>query len=339
MAYLSQNHCLETLEFTLDASRYRKYYADLMVDDASIAYGPDIGIRFGEAENKERLRQLWRKLVNAYIMPNASREVNLPSYVRDKLLNLTSIPPDPSVLDEAVKLVYELMDESVFVSFLNTVTEEKKSLWGTSSEDLDECPKDDDRPTRSFSPSRHNRESSPIASSISSLGERYLPKFSQRSHLSDAIKRSRKDANHPASASNGSNYITSPTYESDLSTGFGNFGLTEDSSTDSPASVNGSLNMDLLTPPVTPPTCDSYLPDDSEQESQWKKMGRTLGFSRGNVMGLSYRKSMKGRGKREKGVTSGGDTLSPMSSSSSASEPRGLQIQGLEWVDEDGRIR
>jgi hypothetical protein len=29
MAYLSQNHCLETLEFTLDAKRYREAYEDL----------------------------------------------------------------------------------------------------------------------------------------------------------------------------------------------------------------------------------------------------------------------------------------------------------------------
>ena len=49
--------------------------------------------------------------------------VNLPAVVRDRLLSLshTSTIPDPAELDPAVKIIYELMEESVLDPFLNSV--------------------------------------------------------------------------------------------------------------------------------------------------------------------------------------------------------------------------
>lgn len=112
MAYLSQNHCLETLEFTMDAERYRKAYEQIITNDEWI----------GDTGN-EHVCQLWDKLMQAYIIPYSPREVNLPSRVRDRLMSQTCSPgpPPPSELDEAVKIVYELMNDSVLLPFIESV--------------------------------------------------------------------------------------------------------------------------------------------------------------------------------------------------------------------------
>ena len=119
MAYLSKNHCLETLEFTMDAGRYRKHYAKLL-GRARVENGPQpIG-------DRKYMQTLWQRLVDAYIRPNGSREVNLPANIRDSLLLLSpeeapaEIPPPPEELDLAIASIYELMEESVLVPFLNS---------------------------------------------------------------------------------------------------------------------------------------------------------------------------------------------------------------------------
>nr|XP_036585776.1 regulator of G-protein signaling [Colletotrichum truncatum]KAF6795967.1 regulator of G-protein signaling [Colletotrichum truncatum] len=111
MAYLSQNHCLETLEFTMDAERYRKAYEQIITNKEWIGDGND------------HVCSLWEKLMQAYIIPYSPREVNLPSPVRDRLIaqSCSSVPPPPSELDEAVKIVYELMNDSVLLPFIESV--------------------------------------------------------------------------------------------------------------------------------------------------------------------------------------------------------------------------
>lgn len=113
MAYLSQNHCLETLEFTMDASRYRKHY-DALVGKAAPASPPP-------SDGAAYVRMLWQKLLDAYIMPNGPREVNLPCTVRDRILSFPcdGAAPPPDVLDPAIDIVTELMEESVLMPFLN----------------------------------------------------------------------------------------------------------------------------------------------------------------------------------------------------------------------------
>ncbi|RKF76263.1 putative regulator of g protein signaling domain protein [Golovinomyces cichoracearum] len=119
MAYLSQIHCLENLEFTMDAARYEKHYHAIMSRASSKPKSDSSPVE------SESVRKLWLKLLNAYIRPNGPRELNLPSDVRDTLLSLpctTSSPPHPSELVKAVKITYELMDQSVLVPFLNSLT-------------------------------------------------------------------------------------------------------------------------------------------------------------------------------------------------------------------------
>lgn len=108
---------METLEFTMDATRYKKHYAKLIAKttDKSLTPGSK------EASN---LKILWQRLIEAYIRPNGSREINVPSEVRDPILKYDYAiqPPTPDILDDAVQKVYELMEESVLVPFLETMS-------------------------------------------------------------------------------------------------------------------------------------------------------------------------------------------------------------------------
>ncbi|MCJ1459052.1 hypothetical protein MMC28_009429 [Mycoblastus sanguinarius] len=115
-AYLSQNHCLENLEFTMDAERYRKRFDILAAQMAGMPMTRDV-------EECRYIRMLWQRLINAYIIPDGPREINIPSNVRETLLSLPNhtSPPLPEELEDAVKIIYNLMEESVLISFLNEV--------------------------------------------------------------------------------------------------------------------------------------------------------------------------------------------------------------------------
>jgi hypothetical protein len=112
MAYLSQNHCMETLEFTLDAQRYAAFYHQHLTQYAA------------SATASEGVCASWDKLMQVYIVPCAPREVNIPARVRDRLLSLDSRPnpPHPSELEEAGRIIYELMNDSLLVPFIESVT-------------------------------------------------------------------------------------------------------------------------------------------------------------------------------------------------------------------------
>jgi hypothetical protein len=111
MAYLSQNHCMETLEFTLDSQRYASFFNRLASQPPT------------SREAIDRVCESWEKLMQVYIIPCAPREVNIPSRVRDRLLSLNSrpTPPHPSELEEAGRIIYELMNDSLLVPFLESV--------------------------------------------------------------------------------------------------------------------------------------------------------------------------------------------------------------------------
>ncbi|PHH81107.1 hypothetical protein CDD80_2092 [Ophiocordyceps camponoti-rufipedis] len=121
MAYLSHNHCMETLEFTLDSQHYTDLYSQLS-DDSS----PD--------DIREQVHNWWHRLLQTYIVPCSPREVNIPSRVRERLLNLPDgpLPPHPSELDESGRIIYELMNDSLLVPFLQSMN---PLQYSTSKED------------------------------------------------------------------------------------------------------------------------------------------------------------------------------------------------------------
>lgn len=111
MAYLSQNHCMETLEFTLDSQRYTAFYDQLVAENPP------------SQESTARVCGWWDKLMEVYIVPCAPREVNIPARVRDHLLSLPRgpSPPHPVELEEAGQIIYELMNDSLLLPFLQSV--------------------------------------------------------------------------------------------------------------------------------------------------------------------------------------------------------------------------
>lgn len=131
--HLSQNHCLETLGFILEAKRYRESYKSL-VESAGES------IETTNSSASINLSKLYQLLLTTYILPGAAREVNLSANVRDALLRHKnmSTPPLPETLDPAVKSIHNLMEDSIFVSFLNSpsiVSHKDPSLKATNQND------------------------------------------------------------------------------------------------------------------------------------------------------------------------------------------------------------
>lgn len=282
MAYLAQSHCLETLEFTMDVQRYQAHYNTM--------------IEMGDEGHF--VCMLWQKLLDAYITPNGSRQVNLHAAVRDRLLSLPYIttPPNPAELDPAVKVIHDLMDESVLTPFLNSIppVQDPESL---DLGDVDEAMSDTyvvaSRRERSLTPSRmrYQREASPAQSSpgtdILSPSPRLSPRASQHGH-------SGRPRSSLLSTLVGLTSATSSAEPFDSMTDVG---------IDS-ASSSGP-GPEPIIPSNTPPT--SHIRFDHTgslasgcsgrpEESSWKKMGARLGWkkshtSRSSSSSLSGRRS------------------------------------------------
>ncbi|TGO72534.1 hypothetical protein BELL_0443g00010 [Botrytis elliptica] len=271
MAYLSQNHCLETLEFTMDATRYKKHYQATYGRDPYSPLSPT-------DQDSEYVRMLWRKLLDAYIAPNGPREVNLPSDVRDRLIHLPNIyeAPDPRELDQAVKIIYELMDESVLVPFLNSIAPPSRasdhSPWASNESFVDAAAMAESLDERSMSHSRlRTRKGSPPLSGDKMSHSHSLPsqRPPQHPHLTAALGR-----------------VTSARLSTFMSGSSGTSSIESESLTDD---TDSPSPMEPITPPTTPPTSDTGFVSDSpgtsprhsrEGSVSWKKMGAKLGFKK-----------------------------------------------------------
>ncbi|KAF2269279.1 regulator of G protein signaling superfamily [Lojkania enalia] len=244
MAFLSQNHCLENLEFTMDASRYRKHYSKMVNRHPGTPISP-------LSEECAYVLMLWRRLIDAYIRESGPREVNLPADVRDTLLNLSDsyVPPHPSALDEAVSKIYELMEESVLVSFLNSVC--PQSAFPTSTSENHDTSSLTRSQTRSYDERTiyHTRSHQPHqpaqqrASAPSSLTSNFVH--------ARPFSHSRFNS-QPATAS----VASSPSARVTSGYTSGSDALTDDSGSGSPSGLN-----DPLTPPGTPPMSDYPMTD------------------------------------------------------------------------------
>ncbi|KAI0802297.1 regulator of G protein signaling superfamily [Xylaria sp. FL0064] len=233
MAYLSQNHCLETLEFIMDASRYRATHAQMLQGQLYVGVDYICG--------------LWEKIIEAYILPGAPREVNIPAPVRDRLLNFvytTSTPPDPTELDEATRIVRELMNDSVLVPFLESV------VPVTVDAHIEEEVRAHQERTRLRIPKDVGSSDDSSQSPIATL----LPLFGK---------------GRTTSRSN-SGSSDSPDTE-----------MTDDSS-----SPSSTPTAEPMTPPTTPPTSDfsfNASPKAFQRAlsgTSWKKVGAKLGLGK-----------------------------------------------------------
>ena len=232
-AHLSQNHCLENLEFFKGAERYRQEYERFRSEYSDVSKSPHI-------PKRDEVKRLWQKLIKNYIVPNAPREVNLPADVRDALLELPnqSTPPSPDALEPAVKRVYELMNESVLMSFVSELSPTRTTI------SIQEEGEGDDRLRVRINPgsirtrSRSRRKTSPMSDAASS-------------QIGESLRRS------PTSSGSRIGSHTSVSTEM----------ITDDSGslpspTDSP-----------MTPPTTPPSSDpGGSSPKMKSDNIWKKM-------------------------------------------------------------------
>lgn len=285
MAYLSNNHCLETLEFTMDAGRYRKHYAKMLsraVDGAP------------PSRDCEYVHALWQRLVDAYIRPNGSREVNLPSDVRDAILKieLEMLPPAPEILDPAVAKIYELMEDSVLVPFLNSAHPQTAHTTASSFPDSSyvmdtmSSASYEDRSTY-HRRKRHTRSSPPPQSAVEPHAHSYAgPGFVNRksappSTSTTSVHKGRfsvklsPTSSSPAATTQSSLDGLARKSDPSLSATASGPGMTDDTgSTDSP------LGESPMTPPTSPPI-NELSPKRESGMLGWKKLGRLSGIKVG----------------------------------------------------------
>ena len=291
MAFLSQQHCLETLAFTLDAKKYREKY------DTSSAHMAGMPLTYETDEGYE-LQQEWTRILDIYIKPGAPQEINIPSEERDDLLDWPYgvKPPPPEALEPCVKRMHDLMSDSIFIPFCNSLkavsyaqTYTALSDFGGRDDSLDPSRStyDERASMQQRVPSRRRRSPSATSNSfdLPSRGSQPSHRHTQSSNLSSAINRATSNR-LSTNISNSSN--TSAT----------EYALTDDSgSGDSPGPA------EPRTPPTTPPTSD-VAPRESRQafsnsppktgrsdSGSWKKFGRQLGWGKKKSAGTLRERS------------------------------------------------
>ncbi|CAD0024230.1 unnamed protein product [Aureobasidium pullulans] len=111
VAYLSDNYCLEILQFALAAAQYKERY-----DFVSSIPGRRVSLPSQESQD---LLILWTSLVETYLLPDGEREVNLPSQIRDPIIyyTLEQRAADPQVLESAILATWELMEGLILSSY------------------------------------------------------------------------------------------------------------------------------------------------------------------------------------------------------------------------------
>ncbi|KAI4242259.1 MAG: hypothetical protein L6R40_004130 [Gallowayella cf. fulva] len=248
-AYLSQNHCLENLEFTMDAERYRARYGVV----AEQMNGKPMCV---ESKECNYIRMLWKRLMDAYIIPDGPREINIPSDVRESLLSLPndSAPPSPEELDAAAKIIYDLMEESVLVSFLNEIPTLAISTEVT---------------TTGIQSTNDARNGSRIRRAVSSRERKPTRSRSRRraspSSSSLEVQSTSNERQALGSTLVGSNPKRSRA-QSHLSSDSGELSLTNDSTSAS------SPGHEPMTPPNTPPASEIGGSPRNRGDHTWKKM-------------------------------------------------------------------
>ena len=276
MAYLSQQHCLETLAFTLDAKKYREKY------DTASAHLMGMSLNY-ESDEGDELQQEWTRILNIYIRPGAPNEINLPSEERNDLLHwpYSVKPPPPEALEPSVKRMHDLMSDSIFIPFCNSLRPASYAAFsdfgGRESQlDPSRSTVDERRNVQQRAPPRR-RHSPPATSNTFDLPSRASQpshRHTQSSTLSSALNRATSNR-LPTNASN-SPSASGPEYA-----------LTDDS-----GSVDSPGPAEPRTPPTTPPTSDvtpkvsgqtlAHSPPKSNRSDSgsWKKMGYKLGWGK-----------------------------------------------------------
>ena len=116
IAFLSKSHCLEILEFVLEARRYRGSFQ-----------------RVGDHKSRRTLHLQWQRILQMYIVSGAQREINISDGIRDNLVATESkkkkqedFPPDPALLDPALQEMRDLLHDSLLLPFLRSCVNQER---------------------------------------------------------------------------------------------------------------------------------------------------------------------------------------------------------------------
>lgn len=270
-SFLAQQHCLETLDFVTEAKQYADKY-----DEYSAHYS-GMPLTTESSEGFE-LQQDWIRIMDIFVKPGAPREINLPAEERDDMVDepIEPRPPRPEALDPAVQRMRDLMSDSIFIPFCNSVKTVSHAATYNALSDIsrpnysDAMPMTfDDRNARHQRQKSARRRSPPPTSAFQP--SRSPPQTTSRSSaLTSGLNRASSPhlSHHPSNTS----------------------GTSEGTTTNDTRSSNSPHPGDLdstLSPPLTPPTSDisqsyapsyaSHGPKPSRTESGgWKKMGRAI---------------------------------------------------------------
>ncbi|KAK5947265.1 hypothetical protein PMZ80_001414 [Knufia obscura] len=270
-AFLSQQHCLETLEFVTEAKKYATKY------DESAASYHGMPLTTDSSEGFE-LQQDWIRIMDVYVKPGAPREINLPAEERDDLVeeSYEPRPPKPEALDPAVRRMRDLMSDSIFIPFCNSVKTVSHAATYNALSDISR-PSDLDPSAMTYEErgsSRRRQQPTRRRSPPTSAGfqpSRSPPQATSRSSaLTSSLNRN--------SSSRLSQHLSN-------TSGVSEGALTDDSGSGSSPNP-GDLDA-TLSPPLTPPQSDmpsthshssySHMTKPSRSESGgWKRMGMKI---------------------------------------------------------------
>lgn len=113
--YCARNMCAENLNFIIDTRIFVRNYSLWRADH------PDDTPDSASDVRSFQLNGMWKRILREYITPNGLQEINLSATIRDKLLSIpeNKVPPDPAVLQPAIRSIRALMEDSILLSFLN----------------------------------------------------------------------------------------------------------------------------------------------------------------------------------------------------------------------------
>ena len=271
-AFLSQQHCLETLEFVTEAKKYAAKYDEL----AAAFHGMPMTTETSEGFE---LQQDWIRMMDVYVKPGAPREINLPAEERDDMVEepIEPKPPKPEALDPAVRRMRDLMSDSIFIPFCNSVRPAPHAATYNALADLsrpnisDTSATFDERRSAQSKQQPSRRRSPPTSSGFS----RSPPQTTNRS---SALTSGLSKNSNPRLSQHLSN--TSGTSE----------GAITDDSGSGGSPTPGDLDSNL-SPPLTPPSSDLPAPQSStinystyahgpkpsrSESGGWKKMGMRI---------------------------------------------------------------
>jgi Regulator of G protein signaling domain len=251
-AFLSQQHCLETLEFVTESRKYSAKYeeAAAQLKQSSVTTASDEGFD---------LMLEWTRLLDIYIKPGAPREINLPAEERDDLIGYPYEPtlPPPEALDPSVKRMYDLMSDSIFIPFCNSLKAPSHAQTYTALSELSGR-MDSMEPSRLTFDDRqgmhrrgqsksHRSPTTPSASNFEASRSQTSNRPTQSSSLSSALGR-QAGSRLSAHISNSSAVSESALTDSSGGGGGGGGGGGETPPPGEPESA--------VTPPTTPPNSD-----------------------------------------------------------------------------------